>query len=1168
MIFKKAIWIFFAFFIGLAAMNVTPTYAANGYFSNAVEAEGSDCAVAGGDMIAAKSFSICKEDLAYNVLYMAFAKIFNEFDILKVFVFENAGSLDQEGYAANMGGAILSIILGITQVVFIAGAIVLGAATVKVMYNSMTSGQFLGAGVNKVWIILRSLLVIFLIFPVGSVSLAQLGVLMMAMFAIMGGNFFYGLFLSQLQQEALLADDTYVENQQNAVSQSDAMIQGALCQNRTIKAVRDKNFKKYEDKWLTDLNFNDQISRLANCIAPEVYYSYPATTFSANPIKQGNVESIKISKKISCEGILGTTALSEYNPEYHGYAFNCGVISFSNPQLAQEVSTGKGQADSDSWFSSSVPAISNYIESQYSNYALAAKLEQYYSNASGIKTGSEFSYESLDGVVNAVAANMEQGGLALYNSVKAASDHNTAVKALYVANSILLNNLLGGKSPSSENVFGAGSLVVGSAGVLGAGVVGVQELQKTLNDRYAMKENDSFKILEKYSVNAASALDESHCLKNFFNVVEPTLASITSLTQDVPTDFEDFLTKKNSSYSGECLWFTSASELNPRYNALSGKSPAIEVGGNAMLITMGSSGNLAKDYNGQNKQAIATAQNTNIPKLMLEAQANKMALASHFYVARSAVKKAMLNILSEATDKEMPKKMRKQGFASFGGYILQISSDQTNVNKYIKRINTGVTWSSYTEEGGEGLYVDTDAFGKVDLSVEENKIKFLPMILKDFFAAGSSTNRVTAGAASGGNAGMEDDDSGLLKDILHNIEDSLTAPMIYLKKMGGLDQSLSLRLGVEKCFKQGNCYPGDIHPVNALSYMGIDLMDTSIKFYMVKVAINGIAAVVNFADEDGGSAKKNSGMASFVNKFASWIPGSKLVKGAIWVANAGVNVLAPIFGILFLLGIFFGYMIPMLPYVAFLIMFLGWVVYIFELLITVPIWLVMLAIPGPSGQPRGNVGLLWQYTGLLLLKPSLMVIGMIFGWYFAVLSIFFINMTLFGVMGPMFEANDSYSIMDVVDVVMFYCVYLIVVFVALKHSFAIISSFPATVAEAIELKGYGDKRSIQEVGAEQLLSLMIINQGKQAVDSAVRTAGDKIMEGAGMGREKQLNDRQVNAARQEAANRTEQFLSKQQERDQAGGSPTPDGGSRMSSSGGAPDTPKGDGEKPKKGDDS
>jgi len=1124
MIFKKAIWIFFAFLLGFAAINASPVQAADGYFSNSIEAEGSDCGVAGENMVAAKSFSICKEDLAYNVLYMAFSKIFNEFDILKAFVFEDAGSLDQEGYAANMGGAILAIILGITQVVFIAGSIVLGAATVKVMYNSMTSGQFLGAGVNKVWLILRSLLVIFLIFPVGSVSLAQLGVLMMALFAIMGGNFFYGLFLSQVQQEAMLADDTSVENVMNAVSQSDAMVQAALCQNRTIKAIRDKNFKKYEDKWLTDLNFNDQIKRIANCIAPEVYYSYPATTYGANPIAQGNVDAIKIGKKITCEGVGGSTFLSEYNPEYHGYAFNCGSISFSNPQLSAEVSTGSGQDDSSSWFSDSLPAISSYISSQYSNYALSSKMEHYYSSASSIKSGTEFNYNTLNGDVDSYAAQLKAGGLALYNTVKESTDHNTAVKALYVANSILLNNLLGSKSPSSENVAGVGSAIAMTS-PLGALTVGAQELQKTLNDRYSMKQGDAFQILEKYSVNAASSLDEAHCLKNFFKVQGATSASIMALTNDVPADFEDFLKKDNANFYGECLWFSSNSELNPRYQISGNASPGTNVGGVSMLTTMGTSGSLVPTFNGKNGEAIAQAQNTNLPKMLLEAQTNKMALASHFYVARTAIKKSMLDIISEATDKELPKKMRKQGFAAFGGFILQISSDQTNVNKYIKRINSGVSWSSFGETGGQGLYVDEDAFGTIDLSVEENKIKFLPMILNDFFAAGSSTTRVAAGAATGGNSGLEDDDVAWYIEIMRNIEDGLTGPMVYLKKMGGLDLNAPLRVGVEKCFKEGNCYPGDIHPVNALSYMGIDLMDTSIKFYMIKVAVNSIYTMMNFADDDGGTTKKNGWVSKVANKLVSWLPIGKLVKGAVWLANGTVNVLAPIFGLLFLLGIFFGYMIPMLPYVAFLIMFLGWVVYIFELLITVPIWLVMLAIPGPSGQPRGNVGLLWQYTGLLLLKPSLMVIGMIFGWFFSVLSIFFINMTFFGVMGPVFESNNQFNIMDVVDIIMFYCVYLVIVFIALKHSFSIISSFPSTVAEAIELKGYGDKRSIQELGAEQMLSLVLIKQAKGAVEQSVKGVRDNLLDAAGYSPEKRLNSQQIHAARDEAAKRTNEFLS-------------------------------------------
>lgn len=337
------------------------------------------------------------------------------------------------------------------------------------------------------------------------------------------------------------------------------------------------------------------------------------------------------------------------------------------------------------------------------------------------------------------------------------------------------------------------------------------------------------------------------------------------------------------------------------------------------------------------------------------------------------------------------------------------------------------------------------------MSVEANRVNFENMILDDFFSAGGQTSRVASGGVNGGSTAS--DDMSFVDDMLNILEDSLTAPMVYLKKMGGTDLNLPLREGVEKCFKEGNCYPGDVHPVNALSYMGVDLVDTAITFYMIKIVVNFLAGLLE--SDDGNAGSVMGGIKGKIAGIVSKFPIGKIVTVAIMVANGIVNFLAPIFGLLLLAGVFFGYMIPIIPYVGFLIMFLGWIVYIFQLLITVPIWLVMIAIPDPSGQPRGNIGMLWQYTGLLLLKPSLMVIGMIFGWYFAVLSIFFINMTFFGVMGTVL-GDGSYGLIGLLDLIMFYFVYLVIVFIALKHSFSIISSFPQTVAEALELRGYND----------------------------------------------------------------------------------------------------------------
>lgn len=1109
MIFKKAIWMLFALLIGFSAisLDVQNVYAAEGYFSAGADSEGSDCGVSGGDMVAAKSFSICKEDLAYNILYMAFSKIFNEFDILKAFVFENAGSLDMEGYANNMGGAIMAIILGVTQVIFIGGAIVLGLTTVKVIYNSMTSGEFLGKGVSKVWLILRSLLVIFLIFPIGTVSLSQLGVLIVAMFALMGGNFFYGLFLSTVQKEALISEDTESKDSQaTALAQADSLVSASLCQTRTIKAIRQQKFKHYKENFFSfadSLDFSKQIERVSNCIAPQAYAAYPTTSLGANSIKTGSVENITIGKTTSCEGAFDSTFLSEYDPEYHGASFNCGTISFSNPKIADEVNSASGQDDATSWFSTSVSSIADYTISEYQSYGLASKLANYYSKAKS-NMGSEFSFSTLDADADAFAATLTSKGLALYNNVKAETDHNTAVKSLYVANSILFNNLMGGKVAASESTVGASDILLG-----GVAVTGAKEVAKMLQDRYAIKSGDAYKDLEKYSVNASSLLDMAHCVRKFPQLAGPTYNTVLSIGS-APTNFEDFVQQSNSVYFGECLWFTSAVENeqggNKRYN-IDGFNNSTQSG---MIVTMGDLGESIKTPNAT--EVPAKMANDQV-KMMLEAQANKLALASHIYVVREGIKRSMLAVLAEATDKELPKKMRKQGFASFGGFILQISADQTNVSKYIKKIYSGVNISAYSD-GASGSYINEDAYSNVDMSVEANRVNFENMILDDFFSAGGQTSRVASGGVNGGSTAS--DDMSFVDDMLNILEDSLTAPMVYLKKMGGTDLNLPLREGVEKCFKEGNCYPGDVHPVNALSYMGVDLVDTAITFYMIKIVVNFLAGLLE--SDDGNAGSVMGGIKGKIAGIVSKFPIGKIVTVAIMVANGIVNFLAPIFGLLLLAGVFFGYMIPIIPYVGFLIMFLGWIVYIFQLLITVPIWLVMIAIPDPSGQPRGNIGMLWQYTGLLLLKPSLMVIGMIFGWYFAVLSIFFINMTFFGVMGTVL-GDGSYGLIGLLDLIMFYFVYLVIVFIALKHSFSIISSFPQTVAEALELRGYNDSRTIQQVGAEQLLGLMIVKQVKDSVAASVKEFGEEFKNVTGRGREKQLAQQQLHAARQAATER-------------------------------------------------
>lgn len=1119
MTIKKFTWMFFALFLSFITITFTNSAEA-GYFSNSVEAEGSDCGAMGsGDLVAPKSFSICKEDLAYNILYMSFSKIFNTFPILKAFVFEDAGSLDMEGYANDMGGAILAVILGLTQIVFIVGGIVLGLVTVKVIFKSMTSGEFLGKGVSRVWLILRSLGVIFLIFPIDStISLAQLFIIMVALFSIMGGNFFYGLFLSVQQTQSLVAEENYEENYAKSVGQAEAMVQMSLCQARTIKSIRNKNFKDYDDGWLTDLNFTTQLKRISNCIAPEIYYTYPSANIGGSGSKYGNVEAIKFTKKEMCEGVGGTLVFSDYDPKYHGYPFSCGVITFSNPDIGIEANSSAGRDDTnDIFISTTQTAIDNYVAGGYSAYKSSEKLSGFAGITAKIKNGQQFNWSDLDSQVNSVSTSLTSLGKTLYENVKKETDHNTAVKTLFVANSLLLNNLLGAQSSSAESIPTGKD--VATALVMPGGIAGMagSEISKAMQDKYAMKDSDLIKNLEKYSVDASSSLDEAHCLNNFSKVFDSTQKTLTGLKDFDDTDFEDY--KKAGDFFGECLWFVPENEKNQRYS----KSAVEDVQGTKIVLTFGSpeASSLLSNYNDkETRQKLNQIKDQKLPELFLSAQADKMTLASHFYVVRSAVKKSMLDVLNESTDKELPKKMRKMGFASFGGFILQMSADQTNANRYIKQINSSVRWSSLSEEGGNGYFIDEAAYGNAEEStIAKEKEKFQVMTLGGYFSAGANTNTIVTAAGTGGDSSVEDEDSVFVKFLFRPLEDSLTAPLVYLKKMGGTDINLPLREGVAKCFKESNCYPGEIHPVNALSYMGVDLIDSSVNFFLLHAVLAVLKAALDM-ESDGGSIKGGwkGKVASIVDK----IPLVAIAKTGVNIAHAVTTALAPIFSALFLMGIFFGYMLPIMPYAAFFIMFLGWLVFIFQLLFTIPIWLIMIAIPAPNGQPRGNVSLLWQYSLLLLLKPSLMVIGLIIAWFFSIVSIFFINMTLFGALGPVFEASNGNFIMKFIDIIMFYFVYLVVVFVALKHSFSIISTFPDSAAKALELRGYDDRSTISNVGAEQLLGLMIVNRVKDSVTQAFNTAVNEFKEDPNKHKDALMREAR-NAATQRAETRIHQL---------------------------------------------
>jgi conjugal transfer/type IV secretion protein DotA/TraY len=1047
------------FFLCLALMGLTACSDDSGIFPNKTSSSSDVCGASSSNIVAPESFAICGKDMSYNILYMIFDESFNEYPFLNIFLddtavtkstTDNASSvanpeLASKAYAANIGGSVLAMLKGFTQVILFIAMVLHSYSVLSILFRTAMSGEFL-QGMSKVWVVGRALLSIFLITPLGSLNLIQIMILALALAAIMIANFFMGVFLSKVQTDSMNADAETPEIMfGSAVSESASLVSASLCQIRTTQALRQARYSDVD----SNISVDNQFDRLASCIMPDVKISY------------GKEKGTAVSASFGNSQVCGTTdANTVFDATKDGYGYQCGGLSFSIPDIT--ITTTKGTDLNDSGaFGDSVSGVSlgsftvgsaplskeayDISQKVAKSANIQGAIDGYYKDAlSAIQSGNTYDYTKANDVLTSTLQTSIQP---LFDKVLGEYDYETAVQVVGNVYSNVYVKLMGAFSPT---------------------------LLTSKEKFSSIRPNDFIWDLEKYSSKAAESLVISHCIHNLNNNYKGLQNQVSSLSGISGMSYTNFVRQKNPVFVGECSWITPANNTNVGANPKfvdDTAGPQIYSGRSNMSLTIGS-GNSILEKIGQssvsaNSSDILQESDALAAKYLQQAQAYKLALATYFYSVKKGTQDSFANIIKDKKTDNTQVKMRQQGWASLGGYIMAISANQTNVKRMLQNTTKSASWSGY--ENGNNLYVNSDAFTATkQTSTLPDAFHFNIMFFSDYFGSGNNTNEIAQSVANNGKSTTSSDEAGAVTQILLLIENYLTNPLRYLKQAGGMPLDQPLRVGVEQCFQANTCFNGSMHPVNAVIYMGQDLIDISINLLILKAVSQIVMWMAGQLNAEGTIEN-----ASWIGKLISFgATVLKLLAKAASVINAILTVFLPFIFMLLILGIFFCYIVPLMPYMAFLILFVGWIVLIIEMMFAMPIWALMMSIPGPSGETRANLGLLWSYLGQIVVRPALMVIGTIIGWYFSIVSLYFVNMTLFGVLAPISEAGSG-TINGLINIVMFYIAYMVIVFVALKHSFSIISTFPDKVSEVMDIKPNGDQQMTDRLQTDRLVHTII-----------------------------------------------------------------------------------------------
>jgi hypothetical protein len=1059
----------------------------------------------GVDVVAPRSFSICKEDITYNSFYYMFSEIVNESDLLKRMLYEGDRDVFSNIAADTSGiaGPVMTVLTAVTYLVFIIASIILSYVTIKYLYRTATSGEF-GGNWHSVWVPLRSLLAIMLIAPIGGVSIVQIIVLVAALIGAGVGNYLWGAFLNKFQMDAFIEGGEAEINRTLSYSQANTMVESQLCMDRTKKAVRKSSFFNTDDRetfLIDDYDIDDHARMLTECTDEALLY-----TKEGHSIEFGAVKSVELKSATKCAGYSAAGSVINwlsgspgFDSEVYGEQYSCGFLSFNNPEPVNELSgldmveetayesisdvvsfsdlsnnlgmLGNGQL---TFFNSlrndySVK-IENFVNSKVGNLnhnQILQNLKVFASDQIMSEESVDYGSETVKAAITDLANTLASGGETMYEELKLGTNQSAAVRGVFTAYTIMLNNMLGAQS----EIDGAET----------------QENRRFIREVNVPDAGDYiYRDFQKYSKASSNYLQAIHCLrhfsKNFGNVRMSKDMNDFIQAESEYDSWVAYTKSEGRQFSFECADFYFEGDVPENENVR--VTTILEKTGDPDLIS------LVADYDSQDEadtEILKTQIENKGLELLRKAEIEKEALSLWFYVARQATEQAYAEVLKESVDTSVPINMRKQGFPTAGGYMLTIALNQVNASSFLSTMRSATQWGSNL--GDSELFYNPSFATNIDgkLPIEEvnaNGIEFSPMKIAGFFSSDNlSPSEVSQINSNDGTA--EPYQQGFFDDFMKKIQNYVLSPTDHLKRAAGIPKDVTLKDGIEECYNEGNCSTGNIHPVNALIFFGNDLIEISVTMILTTFVVDTLNRIVDGDVQDKGTTKKGGGkVKELISTMLSFIPIIKGISIILTAAAVVLNLFAPLWYVLLIAGVFLSYILPTIPFITFILVYIGWIVLALELLIAAPIWLLLLAVPDQNGSGRASGMEVWNFFGLLIMKPAFMVIALAFAWFLASVSVYIVNATIFSVFAPV-EESSSGLIMSIMNFVLFYLVYVVIVVIALLQAFKLISLLPDQMSKWINVRQSNDSSVVDSVSGDKLLQSVIVYQGLQRTSSGL-----------------------------------------------------------------------------------
>lgn len=468
---------------------------------------------------------------------------------------------------------------------------------------------------------------------------------------------------------------------------------------------------------------------------------------------------------------------------------------------------------------------------------------------------------------------------------------------------------------------------------------------------------------------------------------------------------------------------------------------------------------------------------------------------------RKGIKSSLFQAVKGLDNKTVSQQMRKLGWASAGGYMLRLikntESDSRLMTAFDQSLSIDV--SKITPQMiGETFQTQKDsAVATYDNSNFADLEQVYKKIVSPFISQRSDLKIMDVSALSESvvqDATLQKEKEEHLTTLLW---ETLTNPFGDFKRVmgSGTNGEMLTATTVKACIEDmSKCNVSFNNPISAITDFGNNLIKISSTMIVATAATSFLKYTAMYITNGdlkdqiakSGSISKASDDVNAVGEslaqkvggttgklaynVASFFADSTVINVMYYILSLFINV----FFVLLLLGVWFAYIIPLVPFMTFLFAFLAWVTLCLIALLVAPMWLAFnLQMSEKDKSMTDMMQSALNISLQILFRPALTVIALVIGWALFTVMFAIINITSMPFLASVLITDGSFSITALIDNVLVVTIYGALIFISIKYVFAFMYKLANKLFQIINVNPIDEKSDfIENLTRSVMLSML------------------------------------------------------------------------------------------------